>query len=264
MSIVALSRNLLSFARTGRVPSRRAVAALAKVHGRRLERRWPFLPKVRGEDLNLDFNDLLEFQYARSSSFWVMVVGAYDGLENDPLGHFICEHGGEGVLLEPQPAIFARLQNNLGGRLGMHLVNAAVARTSGSQEFFFVPAGIEGLPSWTTQLASFDKAHIVKHESQASGVSRHITTMAVPTVSFPDLLDKYRPARIDVLQIDAEGMDALLLQWFPFDRIKPAMVHYEVAHLSACERSDTQARLRGFGYRLFPTEAGTDQIAVLI
>jgi FkbM family methyltransferase len=264
MTIATVSRNLLAFARSGHLPSRRAVAALAKVHGRRLERRWPFLPKAAAEDLNLDFNDLLEFQYARSRSFWVMVVGAYDGIDNDPLCNFVREHPSQAILLEPQPAIFARLRDNLGGRPGMRLVNAAVAQTRGTQDFFFVPPGIEDLPGWTTQLASFDKAHLLKHESLAPGVSRHVAKMSVPTVSFTDLLDQFRPPHLDVLQLDAEGMDALLLQWFPFDRIKPAAIHYEVAHLSTGDRVRTQARLCGMGYRLIPACSVTDEIALLI
>ena len=63
---------------SGRVPSRRAVAAIAKLCGRRLTRRWPFLSRTDGENTNLEFDDLLELQYARSRKFVALVNGAID------------------------------------------------------------------------------------------------------------------------------------------------------------------------------------------
>jgi FkbM family methyltransferase len=264
MSITSVARNLVSFARTGRRPSRRALAALAKLHGHRLERRWPFLPRAGEDDLNLGFDDVLEFQFARSREFWVMVVGAHDGVENDPVGSFLRRRPCRGILVEPQPAIFAQLQHNLGAMPGLHLVNAAVDRVSGKHDFYYVPGGIEGLPHWTTQLASFSREHIVKHETRAPGVTQHIATATVETVSFDDLLDRYAPPSLDILQIDAEGMDAQLLGWFPFERMKPGTLHYEISHMSADELERTRARLGSFGYKLFPVESRLDEIAVLV
>jgi FkbM family methyltransferase len=264
MSAAAVLRNIWAIARTGRAPSRRALAALAKLHGRRLTRRWPFLPRSAAGDLNLNFDDLLELQHARSRSSWVVVVGAYDGVENDPLADFIRKHACRGILLEPQPASYARLCENMGSLAGLELVNAAVAQVSGALTFFYVPAGIEGLPHWVTQLASFSREHIVRHEDRAPGVSRHIASLTVDALSFDDLLDRYQLPAIDVLQIDAEGMDALLLGWFPFERIRPDLIHYEISHLGAVDLERARARLRGFGYTLFPTESQLDEIAVMI
>jgi len=262
MSAATVLRNIWAIARTGRVPSRRALASLAKVHGRGLTRHWPFLPRSHAGDLN--FDDLLELQHARSQSDCVIVVGAYDGVENDPLANFIRKHVCRGILLEPQPAIFARLRENIGCLPGLELVNAAVAQASGALPLFYVPAGIEGLPHWVTQLASFSREHIVGHEDRAPGVSRHIATLTVDTLSFDDLLDRYQLPAIDVLQIDAEGMDALLLSWFPFERIRPGLIHYEISHIGVVDLERARARLRGFGYTLFPTESRLDEIAVLL
>src|SRR6478672_180964 len=91
---------------SGRVPSRRAVAAIAKLCGRRLTRRWPFLPRADEENLNLEFNDFLELQYARSRNFVALVVGAFDGVVNDPTSQFIRKHHCGAILVEPQPEPF--------------------------------------------------------------------------------------------------------------------------------------------------------------
>lgn len=262
--VISIARSAWAFLRSGRLPSRRALAALAKLHGRRLERRWPFLKKADAAHLNLGFEDLLEFQYARRRSFLVLVIGAYDGVENDPVSKFILPRACAGIFVEPQPGAFARLRNNFRSHGRFHLVNAAVDRSTGARELFYVPAGSDGLPAWTEQLASFRREHIEKHEEKVPGLAGHIESMTVQTISFQDLLDRFKVQAIDVLQIDAEGMDALLLSWFPFDRLKPAVVHYEIAHMSADDLHSTRSRLRAEGYRLCAAESPTDEMAILL
>jgi FkbM family methyltransferase len=263
-SIPRTLRNVWAILRSARVPSKRALAALAKLQGHKLERRWPFLPKAHGADLNLGFEDVLEFQYARSRSFLVMVVGAYDGVANDPVSRFVLGHECSGIFVEPQPIVFSRLRANLGTNPKFHLINAAVGRTVGSQEFFYIPGDIPGIPEWTQQLASFNREHIAKHEDRVPGLSNHIRSTTVKTISFESLLDQFRVRAIDVLQVDAEGADAMLLSWFPFDRLKPGVVHYEIAHMSAEDLAATRARLEGFGYRLYQVESPTDEMSILV
>lgn len=261
-SFVHSLRNISRFLMSGRMPSRRAWAALAKFQGRRLERHWPYLPRATPATLNLGFEDVLEFQYARSRAFRVLVVGAYDGVENDPTGQFVLSHETSGILIEPQPQVFAKLRSNFGNVPRLHLVNAAIDLSTGTRELFHVPNSIAGLPSWVEQLASFDREHIEKHEDRAPGISRHIARVQVATISFADLLDRFNVEAIDVLQIDAEGMDAKLLSWFPFDRLKPAVVHYEIAHMPAAVLDATRTRLNHHGYRLYSMESPTDQVAI--
>lgn len=247
-----------------RLPSRRALAALAKLHGYRLERRWPFLIRAEGRDLNLAFDDLLEFQYARSRQFTFVVVGAFDGLANDPIGRFVRSHECQGILLEPQPLVYAQLRDNFRDFPQFTLLNAAIDERSASRELYYVPGGNATLPDWTRQIASFQLDHLLKHEASAPGLSACVRTQRIETISFNDLLDRFGLRAIDVLQIDAEGMDARLLQWFPFDRLRPAVLHYEIIHLSRAEHVATRTRLRGFGYRLREADSSSDEMAILV
>ena len=245
-------------------PPTRAVAALAKLHGYTLSRRWPFVKHAQPGQLNLGFDDVLEFQYARSQRFSVLVIGAFDGVENDPLGRFVLAHPCDGLFVEPQPGVFTRLRKNLAAHPHFRLLNAAVDEQTGTREFFHVPAGVPGFPEWTEQLASFRREHIEKHEDRVPGLSRHIASTTVPTISFTDLLDRFDVRYLDVLQIDAEGVDAMLLGWFPFDTLRPGVVRYEVAHMSAAELEATRTLLTRHGYRIFPTESPMDQMAIQV
>jgi FkbM family methyltransferase len=246
-----------------RIPSRRALAAVAKVRGLRLERRWPFVTRAEGRALNLGFDDLLELQWARSRDFVIVVVGAYDGIENDPISRFARSHRCRGVLLEPQPAVYERLCANLVAFPSLACLNAAIDERSGERTMYSVRPG-SGLPEWTEQIASFRREHVEKHEERAPGLGEHIVQQPIPTISFADLIEKYGMRHIDVLQIDAEGMDAQLLQWFPFERLRPGLLHYEVAHMKADEERSVRERLGKFGYRVFMADAPTDAMAVRV
>jgi FkbM family methyltransferase len=245
-----------------RIPSKRALAAAFKVRGRRLEKRWPFFPRASGSGLNLCFDDLLELQWAHSRDFVFVVVGAFDGVENDPVSRFIRGRDCRGILIEPQPSAFERLRGNFASFPRIELLNAAIDERSGSRVLYSVPAGT-GLPPWIEQIASFSLDHLRKHEAQAPGLSAQIVEQPIRTVSFGDLLDEHRLDHIDVLQIDAEGMDGEMLRWFPFERVRPGVLHYEKAHLSGDDDRAVRTRLEGFGYKVFEADSPTDAMAVL-
>ena len=247
-----------------RFPSKRALAAFAKLHGRRLEKRWPFLPRAEGNDLNLGFDDVLEFQYARTRHFVFVIVGAYDGLANDPISRFIRTHDCRGFLLEPQPDAYERLRQNFRDFPRCTVLNRAIDEVSGTRTLYFVPRGSEGLPEWTEQIASFQLEHVRKHEAQAPGLAGAIRSQTIDTISFDDLLDTFDLRAIDVLQIDAEGMDAQIVGWFPFERLRPSVLHYETAHMADAEHAAVRARLTGLGYTVREADAPTDDMAILL
>ena len=260
-----LSRFAHSLPLSGRLPSRRALAAIAKLQGYRVERRWPYIHHAEVSSLNLGFQDILEFQYARARRFFVVSVGAYDGLENDPIGKFIRDNDCSGILVEPQPNAFARLSNNYADYPKVHLLNVAIDQQTGFRDMFYIPPGIANLPRWTEQLASFDRDHLVRHADRAPALLEHIRNQQVQTLSFDDLLTQHVPGnRIDVLQIDAEGIDADLISWFPFERIKPGVLHYEVAHMSASQLSKTRELLASLGYVIFPADGPLDDMAIAL
>lgn len=256
-------RSVGAIALSRRMPSRRSLAALAKLCGRRLERRWPFLPKAEAKDLNLGFDDLLALQYSRSRNFVALVVGAFDGVTNDPASEFLLSKSCQAIFVEPQPGPFGRMQARMGGNENIVLLNAAIDRISGVRTIYCIPPGIDGLPAWTEQLASFRKEHLLNHEARAPGLSRHIVELSVPTLSFDELLDRFGLKSLDVLQIDAEGMDAELLGWFPFERIKPGLLHYETAHMTAGQNASIRKRLQDLGYVVRTSDSPTDDMAIL-
>jgi hypothetical protein len=85
---------------------------------------------------------------------------------------------------------------------------------------------------------------------------------AVDCITFDEVLKALQHKQIDVLQIDTEGADGHILSLFPLDRVRPAIIHWEIKHLNTAEREECLDRLTGFGYRFAPS-GDEDMLAVL-
>jgi hypothetical protein len=71
-----------------------------------------------------------------------------------------------------------------------------------------------------------------------------------------------RAARpVQVLQVDAEGHDAAIVDSMDLDRHHPTIVRFEHRHLRAAAHARTVNRLAAFGYRIAVNE--DDTIAML-
>ena len=68
------------------------------------------------------------------------------------------------------------------------------------------------------------------------------------TLTFASLVERCGVERLDLLQVDAEGYDALILAQVDFERFRPKIVRYEHMHLSQEEQEATIRLLRGHGY----------------
>ena len=260
--IFRLVLNIAAITFSRRSP-RRALSAAFKLCGFRVERRWPFARRVARADLNLGYDDILVYQFARSRKFNALVVGAFDGVANDPASDFIRRHDLNAVFIEPQADPFRRLQINMKFCRNVRLVNAAVDEITGWRDFYSIKPGNKELPAWTEQLASFDRSHLSKHEDRAPGLNKHIVTSSVETITFSEIIDKFNLERLDLLQVDVEGMDFKLLSLFPFERCRPAIVYYENAHMSHFQRHSIRSRLQQYGYSFYEEDGSMDDMAVI-
>lgn len=189
-------------------------------------------------------------------------VGVYDGVTNDPLYPYIVDHGWTGLLIEPQSEACQRLRDLHRNRPGIRVVQAAIHDHDGEMNLFRVQMNSD-LPAWCGGLASFSRESIEKHESLAPGVSNAIVEETVQTRTFRTLLSESGSNGVpDILQIDTEGFDAQILNWFPFDEMAPPIVQFERKHLDVPTQEACLDRLTTFGYRFAPS-GGEDLLAVL-
>ena len=217
-----------------------------------------------GKTLQLDFDHALSKYLIHSkqsaNDFTFIQVGAFDGVECDPLLKYLQRFSWTGIMLEPQPGPYNKLFDRYGSRSGIIVKNAAISDRNGRATLYT----IEGneLPEWAKGMASFNKQNISKHEYMFPMINDHIQETEVDTITFEQLFSDHSISKIDLLQIDTEGFDAEILKMFPFDRIKPNIIHFESKHIAKHELEKVLDDLISYGY-LIGRDREEDMIAVL-
>ncbi len=187
-------------------------------------------------------------------------IGAFDGETRDPIFTYIRRHCWRGILVEPQRLAWEKLTRLHADSPDIQIVNAAVAQKPGKGTLYTVQG--DGLPAWCGGLASFSRESILKHRELIAGLENFIRPEEVALIPFTELLESARILELDVLQIDTEGADAEILPMFPFDRLRPAIIHWEVKHLPKEELEGCLDRLASHGNRFAPS-GGEDMLAIL-
>lgn len=237
---------------------KRALSSLGyRVQGTRYTPRQLLLPhNLR----SLEFDDIVcRRMYDLAPEFTFIQVGAFDGVVQDPLRKYITKQRWRGLLVEPQAQAARKLRELYRDNDRIVILQVAVDASSGKRNLFTVDPN--GAPAWAGALASFDRATILKHSAQIPQLEQLIREETVDCVTFDFILEHLPAGELDLLQIDAEGADAVLLSLFPFDRVCPAIVHWEVRHLTKDQRESCLDRLAGFGYR-FAVSGDQDMLAV--
>ena len=209
----------------------------------------------------IEFDDLVcrrMFECGPELTF--IQVGAFDGITRDPLRKYIDKCGWRGVLVEPQARSADQLRKLYRRNDHVVILQAALDREFGTHTLFTVDS--ETAPAWAGGLASFKRETIVKHSDLIPGLRGMIREETINCITFDEVLGRLPSDRIDLLQIDTEGSDAHILSLFPFDRVIPAIIHWEVKHLSKFQQEQTLEMLRRRGYRLARSGA-EDMLAVL-
>jgi FkbM family methyltransferase len=189
-------------------------------------------------------------------------IGSHDGVSGDPIFPLIEKHRLSGVLVEPQPGIFEQLKKNYSrfGRADFIFVNAALSDHDGTTTLYRIKPGAEG-PQWLTQLASFDRSVVEKHAAVVPGLESQIERVEVPCMTFGTLIKEAGVGKVDILQVDAEGYDAQVLNLYDIPARRPAIVRFEHKHLPPTDYERALGVLIDSGYRF--TICGENTLAYL-
>lgn len=179
-------------------------------------------------------------------------IGANDGVSFDPIAGFVRDRGWSGLMVEPVPHVYERLVANHGENPRLRLINAAVAAEDGTGTIHHLRPGADdpGLPPWSEQIASFDRAHVLAELSGVAEPERLLASTEVEVIAFETLLDRHGGERLDLLLIDAEGADLEIVEATDLDRLRPRLLVYEHHHMGDGERRRCESRLAESGYEL--------------
>lgn len=219
------------------------------------------LPPAAGDaPLTVDLDIIAAALNAAGQPVGFVQVGAFDGSANDPIHDLVLRFGWRGVLVEPQPEAFARLQQTYAGIDGLVFLNAAIGPRAGTRPFYFISGDEPGDPWWRGQVASFRREHLMKHIRDDHRLADRIASQDVRTLTLDDVFSR-APAPVQVLQIDAEGYDGQIVASLDLDAHRPPVIRFEHKHLSVREHQTALDHLEGSGYRFAVNE--DDTVAML-
>lgn len=226
---------------------------------RRLARRQyrRLLARMAGPKLLAAFAD------AYPNAFFVE-IGANDGENHDHLRPFILTRSWSGIMVEPVPYVFARLQANYRGHERISLENAAITDHDGRMPFFHLAqAGTDDrhtLPEWYDALGSFSRDVVLSHAGAIDDLESRLVEISVPTLTFASLLAKHSVGKVDLILVDTEGYDAAIIDGIDLAQVRPSLLVYEHYHLEPRERAACRERLEDAGY--LTMEEGFDTFCV--
>lgn len=216
---------------------------------------------TRGGVFRRDENDRLVVLFAESfPEAFVVQIGANDGVAGDPLADAFSKTRWSGLLVEPVPYLYETLVARYRDRPEVRIERAAVSTHDGEAPFFRLRSVPGETPEWFNQLATLDRAVLLKHRSSIPEIDSLLIEERVPTVRLDTLLARHGVSRIDLLVVDTEGHDWEILRALDFTRFRPALLMFEHQHLSANDKAAAYALLETHGYECRETPEG-DAIA---
>jgi len=176
--------------------------------------------------------------------FYFLQIGANDGLTYDPIRKYVLRHHWRGLLVEPIPAVFAKLLENYKGENLLSFENAAVTAADGVVTLYSVDDRTPG--SNSSLYSTLDRRLLL----ETYGPDVCYSELKIPGVSVTTLLTRHAVSKIDLLQIDTEGYDFEVIKSIDFERVRPVIIHYEHIHLTLEERYESYRYLNARGYNL--------------
>ena len=213
-----------------------------------------------GAQLILDVEFVIAHALLSRDQLTIVQVGANDGQTHDPINRLLRLKPCRGILLEPNPESFRRLQETYRDFPQHTLCNVAVSDRDKTATLYSLNRNAPG-PDWVHGLSSFDREHLLKHDGIVPDIARYIDEFNVECVSFDTLFQRHPVEHVDVLQIDTEGFDAEVLRLFDLPRRRPTIVNFEHRHLSEADWNQSIQSLISLGYKV--TVVRQDTLAYL-
>lgn len=169
----------------------------------------------------------------------IVQIGANRG--NDDLTKIINDEQPE-ILILVEPMILHNeiLKKNYQWISNLHIENVIISDKSSEYIDFFYH--LDDGPGF--EVASLDINHIIKHYRERTD---RIVKINLKSMNINDLFNKYNLSDIDVLFIDAEGIDDLIIKSIDFSKIKISKIYFENLHLKDIKIYDY---LRELGYNI--------------
>jgi len=192
--------------------------------------------------------------------FYLVQVGANDGMTHDPVYKFIKRDHWHAILFEPQPAVFNRyLKPVYRNYPRVNPVNAAIGYEDGNAALYTIAFNQD---RWATGLSTFERTVLETTIEEGrldkrlkrygitppEGIDDWIAPIEIAVRSFASTMLEHEINRIDLLMIDTEGFDHEVIKMVDLNAVKPSAIVFEDTHIAPHEYRSCMERLEEFGY----------------
>ncbi len=174
-----------------------------------------------------------------AEEFTFVQIGAFDGVSNDAVNRIINKRTPlRGLVVEPQLEMYEKLTKLYASQNNITTVRAVISTVDGKTDFYTAKGA-------AVQAASLSKEHLIQHKIPEA----EIVVEKIPSLTFSSLIKKHNFEKIDLVQIDAEGADALIIGMIDFETIQPQIIRFEHVHLTRADEDQCYALLAKHGYQ---------------
>lgn len=189
------------------------------------------------------------------SAFYLIQIGANDGILADSLNPLIRKYGLRGCLVEPMKDFYEDLIKNYSDQPQLEFRNSLISDSDGYGVIHRfkrdspVPAFFHGLAR--------DDFEYIKKRAVSEGVENYIETVKVEKQSFSSLLKSLNAPSISLLYVDTEGSDDKIIYAAFSCGLYPPVIQYEWSEMPPARRHQLKMTLLDNGYRFIDVGADT-------
>ena len=196
----------------------------------------------------------------RGTACTFVEVGANNGNYGDPLCRYVLEFPWRGILIEPQPDVFASLQSNYASA-EERLIFENVAISKDARELILYRAR-PGATLDDVYASSVVSTNPVLVAAQLKISPNRLESFAVPCLTLDALLAKHGWTTFDLLLLDTEGNEAEVLESLDLKVFRPLIIRFEHGHLTPVKLDRAIGYLLANGYRIVYGGYQFDSIAL--
>lgn len=199
-----------------------------------------------------------------NDDFYFIQIGACDGKQFDPIYKQVTSNQLAGLLVEPIPHLFNKLQKNYTNNVNLAFENSAITTYDGNiQMFTITEEGLKVLPSWAIGISSIhdDKngigekywnEHQEKHPDKDKVnfelIKKHRIKLDVNALTLSSLYSKHQINKVDLMVLDTEGHEYSILNQLKDLNTLPKLIRFEISNIKN-EYGDITNLLCELGYK---------------
>lgn len=129
------------------------------------------------------------------------------------------------ILVEPLNLHNSKLEKFYSWVQNLYIENIAIDLTSNNDVTFYYH--LDDGPGY--EVSSLDPKHIYEKHSHLK--RERISSIQTKTMNINDLFDKYNLRKIDILFIDAEGLDDTIIKSIDYEKFEINQIYFENLHI---------------------------------